>query len=79
MILSRRRDLALSGIDTNTNYIKDQNVAGPAIMDNSEKITRMAGMAWPYMAMNRINIGVYLKNRKNLDHQRKQKSKIWTG
>ena len=43
-----------------------------AIMDNFNKIVIMAILVWVVMAINMVNKGVYVKNRKNVDSLRKQ-------
>ena len=40
-----------------------------AIMANMAKMAIMAVMAWLHMAMNMADIGVYAKNRENVDQQ----------
>ena len=43
-----------------------------AIMANFNKIVIMAILVWVVMAMNMVNKGVYVKNRKNVDSLRKR-------
>ena len=40
-----------------------------AIMANLDKMAIMAVMSWLHMAMNMADIGVYAKNRENIDQQ----------
>ena len=42
-----------------------------AIMANFNKIVIMAILVWVVMAINMVNKGVYVKNRKNVDSLRK--------
>ena len=43
-----------------------------AIMAKINKMAIMAILVWIYMAINMVDIGVYAKNRKNVDNLRKQ-------
>ena len=38
-------------------------------MANMDKMAIVAVLAWLYMAMNMADIGVYAKNRENVDQQ----------
>ena len=43
-----------------------------AIMANINKMAIMAILVWIDMAINMVSIGVYAKNRKNVDNLRKR-------
>ena len=43
-----------------------------AIMANINKMAIMANLVWIDMAINMVSIGVYAKNRKNVDNLRKR-------
>ena len=48
-------------------------------MANFNKIALMAILVWVDMAINVVNIGVYVKNRKNVDNLLKQIGKNCKG
>ena len=50
-----------------------------AIMANFNKIVIMAILVWVVMAINMVNKGVYVKNRKNVDSLRKRIGKNHIG